>query len=331
MDEIPPSQPPVPTPEPPAPAAAAPTPEPPAPAAAAPAPEPPAPAAGAAAPAAQKPAKAKKEKKEETWWGTLRFLLYLFVGAVLIRTFLFAPFSIPSGSMMPNLMIGDYLFVAKWPYGYSRYSFPFAPIGFDGRLLGGVPERGDVIVFRHPGPDNEDYVKRVIGLPGDTIAVRGGVVNLNGQDLPRQAVEPFDMLVSPNSECRRVRGVARQETLTRQQAGADGRQHCIYTRFRETLPGGRSYEVLDQTAESEGDTFGPITVPEGQLFVMGDNRDDSMDSRFPIERRGVGLLPIDNVLGRALIGFWSTDGSAQWLLPWTWFTAARWSRIFETY
>jgi signal peptidase I len=230
MDEIPASQPPAPAPEP-----------------AASAPE----GAPVAASAAEKPAKPKKEKKEETWWGTIRFLLYLFVGAVLIRTFLFAPFSIPSGSMMPNLMIGDYLFVAKWPYGYSRYSFPFAPIRFDGRLLGGVPERGDVIVFRHPGPDNEDYVKRVIGLPGDTIAVRGGVVNLNGQDLPRQRIEPFDMLVSPNSECRRVRGVARQETWTRQEAGADGRQHCIYMRFRETLPGGRSYEVLDQTAESE--------------------------------------------------------------------------------
>jgi signal peptidase I len=312
MDEIPPSQPPA--------SAVVPPP--------APAPES---RAGPASTSTAKPAKAPKVKKEETWWGTIRFLLYLFVGAVLIRSFLFAPFSIPSGSMMPNLMIGDYLFVAKWPYGYSRYSFPFAPFGFDGRVLGGAPERGDVIVFRHPGPDNEDYVKRVIGLPGDTIAVRGGVVVLNGQPLPRQQVEPFDMPVSPNSECRQVRGVTRQETWTRLETGADGTRHCIYMRFRETLPGGRSYEVLDQTAESEGDVYGPITVPQGQLFVMGDNRDDSMDSRFPIERKGVGLLPIENVLGRALVGFWSTDGSAQWLLPWTWFTAARWSRIFETY
>jgi signal peptidase I len=291
---------------------------------------PPSPAAEAApvppaAEAVPKAAAAPKPAKQESWWGTLRFLLYLFVAAVLIRTFIFAPFSIPSGSMLPNLMIGDYLFVAKWPYGYSRYSFPFAPFGFEGRIMGGVPERGDVVVFRYPGQENEDYVKRVIGLPGDTIQVRGGEVILNGRILPRQQVEAFDMLVSPNSPCR---GAAR---VVPAQGGADGQQHCRYPRYRETLPGGRSYEILDQIPDGPGDTFGPITVPEGRLFVMGDNRDDSMDSRFDTAQRGVGLLPIDNVLGRALIGFWSTDGSAQWLLPWTWLSAARWSRIFRTY
>lgn len=295
-------------------------------------PEPPAatdPPTAATPPA--KSAKPAKPKKEETWWGTLRFILYLFIGAVLIRTFLFAPFSIPSASMMPNLLIGDYLFVAKWPYGYSRYSFPFAPFNFDGRIVGGVPERGDVVVFRFPGQANEDYVKRVIGLPGDRIAVRGGQVILNGNPVPRQLTEPFVLPISPNSPCGRAEGRRRPEPGARVETGADGQQNCVYQRFRETLPGGRSYDVLDQTPDSAGDTFAEITVPAGHLFVMGDNRDDSMDSRFPTELRGVGLLPIDNVLGRALVGFWSTDGSAQWLLPWTWVTAARWSRIFETY
>ena len=284
-----------------------------------------------------KPKKQKKEKKEETWWDTLRFLLWLFLAAVVLRTFLFAPFSIPSASMMPNLLVGDYLFVSKWSYGYSRYSFPFHPINFDGRLLGGRPERGDVVVFRHP-TTGDDWVKRVIGLPGDTIEVRDGVVILNGQPIPRAQMEPFDLPVTPNSPCPTDRpGI--ENYGVRLTTDANGGQHCLYPRYRETLPDGRSYEVLDQGLATPADNFAngqPITVPPGQLFVMGDNRDDSLDSRFPADvpderARGVGLLPIDNVLGRAAMGFWSTDGSAQWLLPWTWFTAARWSRIGRTY
>ena len=303
----------------------------------------PAPAAGdgAAPTPPAKPAKTKKEKKPETWWDTIRFLLYLFIGAILLRTFLFAPFSIPSASMMPNLLVGDYLFVSKWSYGYSRYSFPFHPINFDGRILGGVPQRGDVVVFRHP-TTGDDWVKRVIGLPGDTIEVRDGVVILNGQPVPRVAMEPFDLPVTPNSP-RDLNGhpcAPERFPNVRFTTDANGLQHCLYPRFRETLPGGRSYEVLDQ-GDIPADHYAngaPVTVPPGHLFVMGDNRDDSMDSRFPNvvppdsrEVPGVGLLPIDNVLGRATIGFWSTDGSAQWLLPWTWFTAARWSRIGWTW
>jgi signal peptidase I len=271
-----------------------------------------------------------KVKKEETWWDTVRFLIYLFIGAVILRTFLFAPFSIPSASMVPNLLVGDYLFVSKWSYGYSRYSFPFHPINFDGRLLGGVPARGDVVVFRHPSGD--DWVKRVIGLPGDTIEVRDGVVILNGQPIPRKQMDAFDLPVSPNSDCLGPNGEPPRGNV-RREAGADGQQHCLYPRYRETLPGGRSYEVLDQGA-SQGDNYAigqPITVPPGQLFVMGDNRDDSLDSRFPLTENGVGFLPIDNVLGRAMVGFWSTDGNAEWIKPWTWFTAARWSRIGRTY
>jgi len=294
------------------------------------------PAEGAAPTPPAKPVKVKKEKKEETWWDTIRFLLWLFLAAVVLRTFLFAPFSIPSASMMPNLLVGDYLFVSKWSYGYSRYSFPFHPINFDGRLLGGTPERGDVVVFRHPG--GEDWVKRVIGLPGDTIEVRDGVVILNGQPVPRTQMEPFDLPVTPNSPCPTERpGI--ENYGVRLTTDANGGQHCLYPRYRETLPNGRSYEVLDQGLSVPADNFAngqPITVPAGRLFVMGDNRDDSLDSRFPNDvpderARGVGLLPIDNVLGRAAMGFWSTDGSASWIKPWTWFTAARWSRIGRTY
>ncbi|HWT13752.1 MAG TPA: signal peptidase I [Allosphingosinicella sp.] len=263
-------------------------------------------------------------KKKESWWETLRFFLILFVAAVLIRSLFLAPFSIPSGSMLPNLMIGDYLFVAKWPYGYSRHSFPFGIASFDGRILGGLPERGDIVVFRYPGPENEDYIKRVIGLPGDQIEVREGALILNGEPVPRQRIADYAMPVSANSPCRAA-GAAREI------AGRDGGRACAYPRFRETLPGGRSFEVLDQVGDSPGDSMEPVIVPEGQLFVMGDNRDDSLDSRFEVDEGGVGLLPVDNVLGRAAIGFWSTDGSAEWLKPWTWFSAARWGRIGQTW
>ena len=261
---------------------------------------------------------------KEGLWETIRFILLVFLFAILIRTFIAAPFSIPSGSMLPRLMIGDYLFVAKWPYGYSRFSLPFGIGGFEGRVLGGMPERGDLIVFRHPGPDNEDWVKRVIGLPGDTVEVRGGEVILNGRAIQRSRIADYAMPVSANSPCRRV-GPEPREGI-----GAGGAPICAYPRFRETLPGGRSYEVLDHGTGGPNDDTPPVTVPEGHVFVMGDNRDDSEDGRVPLDAGGVGMLPIDHILGRALITFFSTDGSAEWLKPWTWFTAARWNRIGQT-
>jgi signal peptidase I len=270
----------------------------------------------------------QQEEKKESWWETIRFFLLLFLAAVVIRSLLFAPFSIPSGSMLPNLMIGDYLFIAKWPYGFSRFSFPFGVATFDGRILAGVPERGDIVVFRHPNTD-DDWVKRVVGLPGDRIEVRGGQVILNGRPVPRQRIADYAMPVTANSPCR-GRGAVRQIE------GPDG-PVCAFPRFRETLPGGRSYEVLDQVTDGDTDDFAPIVVPEGHLFVMGDNRDDSADSRvpadpnLPIEEQGVGLLPMENVLGRATIVFWSTDGSSAWLKPWTWFSAARWDRMGHTW
>jgi len=287
------------------------------------------------APAAAAP---KPEKQPESWWSFLRFLLILLLATLFVRSCIAAPFSIPSGSMLPNLMIGDYLFVSKWNYGYSRYSFPFGIAQFDGRVMGELPERGDIVVFRYPGPRNEDFVKRVIGLPGDRIELRGGHVIINNQPTGRERIADFIVPVSENSPCRPLGGGARAIT------SEDGETACAYPRYRETLPGGRSYEIIDQIiatpercAETPGvdpcraDNFGPITVPEGQVLVMGDNRDDSLDGRFPVSQNGVGLLPVDYLQGRALVSFFSTDGSAEWLLPWTWFTAARWDRIGTTY
>ena len=286
--------------------------------------EPPPPPPAAAGPADDEAAPGPaKDKKKESWWETLRFFLILFVAAVLIRSLLFAPFSIPSGSMLPNLMIGDYLFVAKWPYGYSRFSFPFGVASFGGRLVGGLPDRGDIVVFRHPGPAEEDWVKRVIGLPGDQIEVRDGTVILNGEPLRRRRIADFAMPVSPNSPCRAIAAPPA--------AGDGAAATCAYRRFRETLPEGVSYDVIDQIDDGDADNVEPIVVPEGHLFVMGDNRDDSYDSRYEIDEGGVGLLPVEHVLGRATIAFWSTDGSAQWLKPWTWFSAARWDRIGQTW
>jgi signal peptidase I len=245
--------------------------------------------------------------------------------ALILRSFVFAPFSIPSGSMLPKMMIGDYLFVSKWPYGYSRYSFPFGIIRFDGRFFDGAPERGDVIVFRYPG-SNEDYVKRLVGLPGDQIQMRGGTLHINGAAVPKVRIADYLMPITPNSPCRRV-GPEPSKML----ADEAGRQVCAYPRFRETLPEGRSYEVIDQTGAGPGDDTPVIMVPEGHYFMMGDNRDDSMDSRFPLDLGGVGLLPAENLIGEAQMTFFSTDGSADWVKPWTWFSAARWDRIGETY
>ncbi|HEX8623696.1 MAG TPA: signal peptidase I [Allosphingosinicella sp.] len=263
-----------------------------------------------------------KKKKKGGLAETTRFLLLFFLIAILLRTFVVAPFVIPSGSMLPELRIGDYLFVAKWPYGYSRYSIPFGLASWEGRIWASEPKRGDVVVFRYPG-EEEDYVKRLIGLPGDTVQMRRGQLFLNGKPVPKVRIADWLMPVTANSPCRYGGRVVAP-------AVEAGKAVCRYPRFRETLPDGRSYEVLDQIDGGADDT--PVhVVPAGHYFMMGDNRDDSADSRFSLEQRGVGLLPSDHVIGRAMIGFFSTDGSAEWLKPWTWVSAARWERVGRTF
>ena len=253
--------------------------------------------------------------------GLLRFLLILALLAWVIRSFVVAAFNIPTGSMIPTIYIGDYLFVAKWPYGYSRFSFPFNFPSFEGRIFTRLPKRGDVAVFRPPGA-KIDFVKRVIGLPGDTIEVRGGMLVLNGRALPRQSIRPVAMPISANSPCKVVPPASQIVTQL-----DDGRSYCLYPAYRETLPGGPSYTVLDQVEHPRADDFPATKVPAGHIFLMGDNRDDSLDSRFSSAEGGIGLVPAENLVGRALFIFWSTDGSASYLKPWTWFTALRGSRL----
>jgi signal peptidase I len=272
------------------------------------------------------------EETKETPGGFFKSLLILALAAWVLRSLIVAPFSIPSGSMLPTMFIGDYLFVSKWPYGYSSASFPFEFPPFKGRIFGSVPSRGDVVVFE--GPEGQDVVKRVMAVPGDRIAVADGEVILNGKPVPRVRIDDFLLPITPNSAPPLIPGspcrvIPPATSLTR--ATSDGRQACVYPAYRETLPGGPSYSVLDQTDKNLADYFGPLTVPQGHIFVMGDNRDDSLDSRYPVIAGGMGLVPLDRVVGRAERAFWSTDGSASWINPLSWFSALRTERLGTDY
>jgi len=263
-------------------------------------------------------------KEGENAWSTVRFIVLIAIAAWALRSFIMAPFNIPSGSMLPTLYIGDYLIVAKWPYGYSRYSFPFGFPAFDGRILGHLPERGDVVVFRVPS-ENADLIKRVIGLPGDTIEVRNGQVILNGVSVPRRPLPPYRLRISPNSPCKVVPPATPVAIQTSNAA------YCLFRAYQETLPDGASYTVLDELQNGPADDFPAARVPPGHVFMMGDNRDDSLDSRFPPEIGGIGMVPVDDLIGRATVTFWSTDGSASYWKPWTWFTSLRPTRIGNGY
>lgn len=265
---------------------------------------------------------AGSDKRSETG-DFIAFLIKLALFMIILRSFIVSPFNIPSESMQPRLMVGDYLLVAKWPYGFSKYSMPFNLPVIPGRLLANAPEQGDVVVFKAPPNARDDYIKRVIGLSGDIIKVSGGTVSINGEEITRKPVADFTHLVSPNSPCY----ASEYETVN-----DDGARICRYPQYLETLPNGRSYNVLDVTEGSEGDDTETFVVPDGHMFLMGDNRDRSADSRFPaIEGESIGMVPQENLVGRALVTVFSTDGSAEWIKPWTWFTAARWDRIGEGY
>ncbi len=265
-------------------------------------------------------AEEQPDKAKESWGSFAWFCVKLVVIVLVFRSFVLTSFNIPSESMMPRLVVGDYLFAAKWPYGFSRYSLPFNAPLISGRVLAQLPERGDVVIFKHP-VDESDYIKRVIGLPGDTVQLVAGVVHLNGQPLGLERVDDLVLPIAPDGRCAQARFAQRRP---------DGSFACVYPQFEETLPGGHSYRVLDFGLRAT-DTTARVVVPEGRLFLMGDNRDNSLDSRFPAEAaRGIGLVPLENLVGRASILYFSTDGSAEWPKPWTWFTAARWERIGGT-
>lgn len=275
---------------------------------------------------ARSPDKSQRSETSET----IRYLLKLALIVLIFRSFILAPFSIPSESMLPRLLIGDYLFVSKWSYGYSRWSLPWGVPLIPGRIFGSVPDRGDVVVFRSPDAaegDNDpahadhDVIKRVIGLPGDRVRMAGGQLFLNGRAIPKDRVGDFILPLTPNFDAARCGA---------QFVDVDpaGRQICRYPRFRETLPGGRSYYVLDQETVPQADDTGEYIVPAGNVFLLGDNRDDSGDSRFA-SPQGMGYIPMERIQGKALVTFFSTDGSANLIKPWTWFSAARGSRIGE--
>jgi signal peptidase I len=275
-------------------------------------------------------ARAAHLARTETLYASFKEGVKTIFGAILIalfvRSFAYEPFNIPSESMLPRLRVGDYLFVSKWPYGFSRYSLPLGLPLFDGRLLGGEPQRGEIVVFKTPADNRTDFIKRVIGLPGDLIQMKGGVLHINGAAVKKQRIGDLVIPVTPNTDC--MGGFTRPSFRS---VSASGQAVCRYPQYRETLPGGTSYAVLDQVTGSTGDDTGIYVVPQGHYFMMGDNRDDSADSRYAVSQDGIGFVPYENLVGRASLMFFSTDGSAKLLNPVSWFSAIRWERIGKTF
>ncbi|MBO6562618.1 MAG: signal peptidase I [Nisaea sp.] len=231
----------------------------------------------------------------------IKTLVYAILIAVAFRTVAYEPFNIPSGSMFPTLLVGDYLFVSKPSYGYSRHSLPFSPPLFDGRILASAPERGDVAVFKKPSDEATDYIKRVIGLPGDRIQMKQGRLYINGEIVPRRRVEDYVM------------------------TDHYGRTVSI-PQYIETLPNGVEHHILEQLGDrAQHDNTREFEIPDGLYFMMGDNRDNSLDSRDG----SVGMVPFENFVGRAEFLFFSTDGSARGYEFWKWPFATRYSRLFQ--
>lgn len=250
--------------------------------------------------------------KSKTKGGILELvktIVYALLLAGVIRTLFFQPFWIPSGSMIPTLLVGDFLFVNKMAYGYSRHSCPFARLcPFPGRILASDPERGDVVVFKHPS-SGVDYIKRLIGLPGDVIEMKSGVLHINGQPAPQ---EPDGLFVEPNLPQGPMRALPR--CMNRPVPPGGG---CEAELAWETLPEGPRHRILNIETGGPGDDAGPFTVPAGEYFFMGDNRDNSEDSRFPAVTGGLGMVPAEYLIGRADRIMFSSAGSSL-LYFWTW-------------
>ncbi len=258
-------------------------------------------------------------RKGTDWWGEIKGIFWLVVAVLAFHSFIAKPFYIPSESMMPTLIKGDRLVVTKYPYGWSYVSPSFHVLPFiKGRLFGRFPERGDVVIAKPPVEDS-DYIKRVIGLPGDTIEVRRSRLILNGVPVPRVALGRAAIPVDANVPC--DRGLEAQYL----EVTPDGRRLCALPVYRETLPNGRSYDTIDMGyIPGTADDFGPVTVPAGRVFLMGDNRDESADSRYSIEQLGLGgPLPVENLGGRAEFITFSLDGTSEWWNPLSWLTALR--------
>jgi signal peptidase I len=244
---------------------------------------------------------------------TAKIVVQALVLALIVRVLFFQPFNIPSGSMKPTLLVGDYIFVSKLSYGYSRFSFPFGIIPFSGRVFASDPARGDVVVFKLPRDNSTDYIKRLVGMPGDEIQMKEGILHINGQPVPKTYI---DDVVLPEcgerpSSCREVR----------------------YRRSLETLPNGVAHTTFAITSNGQMNNTTAYKVPPGHYFMMGDNRDNSTDSRVPIASNGVGFVPYDNLVGRANLIFFSNTGDENTSLslfkPWTWPTGIRFSRLFN--
>jgi signal peptidase I len=242
------------------------------------------------------------KKDEGGLWETVKVIIQALLIAVLVRTVLFQPFNIPSGSLIPTLLIGDYLFVSKYSYGYSKHSIPFSPPLFNGRIFGSQPKRGDIAVFKLPKDNSTDYIKRVVGLPGDKIQVIGGVLHINGKAVERERVEDYKT------------------------TDLYGRTVSV-PRYRETFPEGTSHYVIERDADrGYWDNTEVYTVKPDHFFMMGDNRDNSTDSR---DDANVGEVPYENLVGRAEIIFFSIDENSSFWRPWEWPAHIRWNRMFE--